>query len=264
MPNDLDTLRGVADRAAKVRADYAKALRTANNIDVKDQGVNARRRAIEQAGTDARAALEKLRGETTTAAKGARKATASKGDDTARLLAELELQRAWGRLAGQLAAGRKVEDLVAAAHRDGDTAALRALRAELPAWADTAHDTDAGLRAGITGADDLSVALGRVDEALVEVLPDDQADALKSQRGADEAEPAATRALDRVAASLDEWGDLDAENPSPPSSLRKAWRYADVEADGQVGTGPGEGSTTGNDGGVLAGDEVPHVGDDAA
>lgn len=263
-----DTLRAVPDRAAKIRADYAAALRAANNIDVKDRGVAARRRAIEQATTTARQALEALRTETTEAAEGARKVTAGgkgKGDDTGRLLAELELQRAWTRLVRQLDSGRRVDDLIDGAHRAGDVAALRALAAELPAWADSSHDTDAGLRAGVPSADDLSAALGRVDEALVEVLPDDEAAVLKSRRAADDVEPAATKALERTAASVDEWAELDPENPSPSSSLRKAWRYADVETDGEVGAGPRTGSTsTGGSGDVLAGDEVPHVGDDAA
>lgn len=265
MPKHLDTLRGIPARVAKVRADYAAALRDAHNTDTDELGAAVRRRRFEQAATNANAALVALRDEAAAAAKAARTPSgkADAGNDSTRLLGELELQRAWTRLVRQLDAGKKVDDLIVTAQRDGDTAALRALRAELPAWADSADD--AAMRAGITGRDDVPDVLGRVDEALTEVLPAGEADALRTLRGVDEAEPAATTALERAGQTVTDWTpDLEHAAPTPPSSLRKAWRYAEVEADGEVAAGPGEHSTdSGNDTGHLAADEVPHVGDAA-
>lgn len=96
------------------------------------------------------------------------------GDTTAQLLAETRQQRAWSRILPQLNAGRALPDILAEAVNAKDGAAVLALAAEAPAWAQANRPRSSGLNRLTQGELDLTNLRQSLDVATARVLGDDQ------------------------------------------------------------------------------------------
>ncbi|MFC5996265.1 hypothetical protein ACFQE5_18850 [Pseudonocardia hispaniensis] len=238
---DLDALRRVPEQVAQACTAYLAALRAAYGIDPVEAGAEAVRRAFTTAQHAATTALGELRRATTATAGRLRDRLANTPDPRSteqQLLDELREHRAWQRVTAQLGVNRQVSELIAAARAAGDVPTLRALRAELPAYAASRVGTDGGIRAGVPEPHHLGSLLTEIDQALIAVLPKAEAKTLRDRVTLDEAETAAIRALDAADRDTDAWTPpLDqvtgAGRPEVPRSLRKAWLAADIAADGQ-------------------------------
>ncbi|MBW3643115.1 MAG: hypothetical protein KY447_09400 [Actinobacteria bacterium] len=134
-------------------------------------------RRVEKARADARRVATELRSDMVEAKEHVERlsAKATKPDAEA-LAAGLEHDRAWQRALRQLDAGVAPGDLVAKAGAAGDVSTLRALRAELPAWAD-ATARKGGSRSPV----DTTGLVEEVDRALVPHVAEVEAEALTAR-----------------------------------------------------------------------------------
>lgn len=96
------------------------------------------------------------------------------GDSTAQLLAETRRGRAWDRIRPQLDVGRPLGEILDAAERDQDAAALAALRTELPSWVEARAPRPGGLASLGSQPTDVSGLLRRLDIAAARSLGDDK------------------------------------------------------------------------------------------
>lgn len=232
---NLATLRAVPDRAEAARLAYADALNAAYAIDKGQKGTEAVETAFTRARDDVKATLAALRAEATRAAAAVHKWIddhQEAADVNAQLLREMQESRAWQRTRGQLDGGRPVEELISEAREAGDVPTLRAMAAELPAWADA--DPDRAFRAGVMRSE-MPLTVAAIDRALVDVLPAGEGKLAKLRLAVADAEPAAVAAVEHADRAAEHYTIEPAivaaqSDPQPPRALSSAWMVAEIEA----------------------------------
>lgn len=231
---DRATLRSIPGRAEQARTTYATALNAAWLMDRTQLGAFTVERAFTAAQNTIRTTLAAMRAEMEQATARARAWIDAQGagDATSQLLSETRQQRGWERLRGQLDGGRPVTELIEETYKAGDFEALRALRAELPAFADARPDVT---RLSMIGGS-LPELLASIDRGLAELLPDD-----RNQRSAavlrleiDEAAELAEQAVTHAEKAAEYYTIEPAlaasqSRPDMPPALRKAVRVIDVQ-----------------------------------